>query len=194
MTTNIGPTTAKRGSSNEWYTPPDVITAVKQVLGYIDLDPASCETANRVVQAERYYTREQNGLMYSWHGKVFCNPPYGKTDQGGASNLEAFTRYLVNEYLLGHVEEAILLIPTNTATSWFALLWQFPICFPTYRIRFYQETGEPSNGVSFGTCFVYLGSHNARFEEVFSKLGHVALPTTSAKPQITKLELWQSIA
>lgn len=179
-------------ATNEWYTPPEVVAAVKQVLGRIDLDPASCEAANRVVQADRYYAKEQNGLMHPWYGKIFLNPPYGKTDLGGASNLEAFTRYLVNEYALHHVTEAILLIPTNTATSWFTLLWQFPICFPHYRIRFYQESGEPSNGVSFGTCFVYLGSNTARFEEVFSKFGHVALPTPSAKPHVTTLELWQT--
>lgn len=178
-------------ATNEWYTPPDCIEAVKQVLGHIDLDPASCETANKVVQATRFYTKQQNGLMYPWYGKVFLNPPYGKTEQGGASNLEAFTRYLVNEYDLGHVKEAILLIPTNTATSWFDALWQYPICFPRYRIRFYQENGEPSNGVSFGTCFIYLGPHNTKFEQVFSKFGHVALPSPEAKPRVRKMELWQ---
>lgn len=185
------PTTIKaRGGSNEWYTPPEYITAARQIMGDIDLDPASCELANQVVQAKQFYTKEQNGLMHRWYGRVWCNPPYGKTEQGQGSNLEAFTRYLVNEYQSGHVEQAILLIPTNTATSWFDALWQFPICFPHYRIRFYQESGEPSNGVSFGTCFVYLGPHNAKFEEVFSKFGHVAMPT-QAKSYLRKPELWQ---
>lgn len=180
-------------STNEWYTPAEHIQSVRDVLGRIDLDPASCEFANQVVKADHIYTRETNGLMHPWYGHVFCNPPYGKTDQGGASYLEAFTRKLIEEYILHHVTKAILLIPANTATSWFDLLWQFPICFPKSRIRFIQENGQSSNGVSFGTCFVYFGRDEDKFVEVFSKYGHVALPTTStydARPIMR--ELWEA--
>lgn len=43
-------------ASAEWFTPPRYIEAVREVLGAIDLDPASSLAANRIVQAKRYFT------------------------------------------------------------------------------------------------------------------------------------------
>lgn len=175
--------------SNEWYTPPRYIEAARTVMGGIDLDPASCEFANRIVQATQFYTKKENGLLFSWHGRVWLNPPYGKTQQGQASNLEYFTRYLVEQYHKGNVTEAILLIPVNTATRWFDTLWQYPICFPRARIRFYNEQGR-SNGVSFGTCFVYLGPHEQRFIEVFQRFGKIARAVSSLPSLPIAQDLW----
>jgi len=55
--------------SDEWYTPAGVIEAAREVLGGIDLDPASSETANRTVGAPRYFTEEDDGLARDWHGR-----------------------------------------------------------------------------------------------------------------------------
>lgn len=57
--------------SNEWYTPDRYIQAVKEVLGSIDLDPASCAEANQTVGATDYYTKEDDGLEQYWKGNVF---------------------------------------------------------------------------------------------------------------------------
>jgi hypothetical protein len=48
-------------ASAEWFTPACYIEAVRAVLGTIDLDPASCEEANRIVGATRYHTQESEG-------------------------------------------------------------------------------------------------------------------------------------
>ena len=48
----------------EWYTPSRYIESARRVMGSIDLDPASCEKANRTVKAGTYYTVEDNGLLY----------------------------------------------------------------------------------------------------------------------------------
>ena len=50
----------------EWYTPLRIIEPARRVLGEIDLDPASCEAANRVVKATRIFTESDDGLTQKW--------------------------------------------------------------------------------------------------------------------------------
>ena len=87
--------------TNEWYTPEQYIASVRAVLGCIDLDPASCETANAVVQAAEIFTEADNGLRRAWHGRVFLNPPYGK--DGTESRAGQFCRKAITEYQAGRV-------------------------------------------------------------------------------------------
>lgn len=58
---------------DEWLTPPEIIRA----LGRFDLDP--CAPVKRPWEtADRHYTVLENGLAQPWHGRVWCNPPYGR--------------------------------------------------------------------------------------------------------------------
>ena len=74
--------TAARHSSesNEHYTPDFIVDAARKTLGCIDLDPASCEEANRVVRANSFFSHSDNGFRREWHGRVFLNPPGGRSD------------------------------------------------------------------------------------------------------------------
>ena len=67
-------------ANNEWYTPKHIIGLTVKVMGVIDLDPASNEIANRVVNAGEIYTVNDNGLSLPWFGNVWVNPPYGRGD------------------------------------------------------------------------------------------------------------------
>jgi hypothetical protein len=79
-------------ASNEHYTPREIIEVCRATMGGIDLDPASCELANREnVRARKFYAKDDNGLSLPWkHGpfgetngaRVFCNPPGGKYKNG----------------------------------------------------------------------------------------------------------------
>jgi hypothetical protein len=180
-------------STNEWYTPSRYVEAARQVMGSITLDPASCAFANQIVKADCYYSKEENGLNYPWFGNVWLNPPYGKTLQGGASNLAYFTGHLLEQYECGNTKQAILLIPVNSiTTSWFASLWDFSLCFPWYRIRFLLPNGKQSDGPSLGTCFVYLGMNIQRFIEVFSEFGTIAGRISEKRNQAKNLSLlWE---
>ena len=150
----------------EWYTPAEYIEAAREVLGAIDLDPASSPLANETVGAARYYMEEDNGLIREWHGRVWLNPPYGK-----GSGL--FTTKLVEEYAAGRATAAILLLNAyGFDSAWFQPLWDYPICFTNHRIEFTnpdRETGGPANA----NIFVYFGARRKEFARVFSDFGAV---------------------
>ena len=60
------------GLSNDWLTPPKIIEA----LGRFDLDPCA-PIGRKWPMAKEHYTIVDNGLLKPWHGRVWCNPPYG---------------------------------------------------------------------------------------------------------------------
>ena len=81
----------KADDANDYYTPDWVAEIGRRAMGGIELDPASCEEANRVIRADHYFTREDDGLAQEWYGKVWLNPPY----LGG--NKTAFIKKLLSE-------------------------------------------------------------------------------------------------
>lgn len=157
-------------ASVEWYTPGAYIAAVQTLLGRIDLDPASCAGANRVVRARRYHTITDNGLARPWYGRVFLNPPYGK--RAGRSNQEIWSRYLLAEYHAGRVTAAVLLVNAATDTRWFQPLWAHPVCFVAGRIPFWRPAGSEERP-THASAFVYLGEEGERFREIFREFGPV---------------------
>jgi hypothetical protein len=81
---NMSANVRHSSESNEHYTPSYIVDPCRIALGGdIDLDPASCAAANRVVDARRYYTKKENGFLETWHGRVFLNPPGGRCDRQG---------------------------------------------------------------------------------------------------------------
>lgn len=163
-------------TSNEWYTPAHFIEAARVVMGGIDLDPATCEFANRIVQASSWYGLDhpdmgcRDGLAHPWQGRVWLNPPYGKDD--GESNQAIWSRRLIDAYTTGQIEQAVLLVNAVPGNAWFVPLKRYPICFPDSRIRFYNEqveAGQPTHS----NALVYFGPHRDRFAEIFSRFGAV---------------------
>jgi hypothetical protein len=160
----------EKGTHNEYYSPDYIASAVREVLGEIDLDPASCEYANRVIRALTFYDEQDNGLEQKWMGRVFLNPPYGK--DGAESNQERWSQKLIEAYDAGDVTAAILLVNAYTGNAWFQPLWRFPICFPR-RLTFYNEEGNKAP--TFPSALVYMGPDESYFRQVFDpRIGIVA--------------------
>jgi len=155
---------------NEWYTPGEYVAMAREVMGSIDLDPASCEEANKVVDATVFYTKEDDGLSKEWAGNLWVNPPYSR------DLMPAFIEKLKVSYIDGDVESAILLSHNNTDTQWFHNIAAVSsaICFPKKRIKFYrdEEIAAPTNGQTF----FYLGDDVGKFAEVFGEIGIVVEP------------------
>lgn len=168
-------------TNNEWYTPAAFVNAAREVMGGIDLDPASCAFANDTVQALRYYTAENDGFAQPWHGRVWMNPPYGRED--GESNQNRWTARLIAEYEQGNVTEACMLVNAVPGNAWFAPLWAYPICFVARRIRFYNEdiaAGQPTHS----NAIIYLGPNRSAFARVFRRFGPVVLEVASYTPEV----------
>ena len=162
----------------EWYTPPIYIEAAREVLGEIDLDPASCAAANEWIKAKTFYTEEDDGLSKEWRGKVFLNPPYGKT--GAYSNQDIWAMRLHYYYTTGDVPEAILLTKSVPGYKWWEQLFSYfylPVCFCRERIKFLKlnEEGEvvAEGRAKAGSNFWYFGFEIGLFERVFSRFGNV---------------------
>lgn len=189
----------------EHYTPPKIIEAARRTMGGIDLDPFSCNVANGVVKATRFFSlgADEDGFAERWDGRVFCNPPGGK--EGGDSKQKEAWFKLASEHDAGHVNAAIfvcfsleLLQTTQSKTPRGAKVpLDFPICYPAARLAYYRQSKTaPLPGIGDGlevgsspphsSCVIYLPppsgaplwsrSGVSAFLDAFSGIGRCVVP------------------
>lgn len=156
---------------NEWYTPSDIVEAVRATMGSIDLDPASSEVANAIVKASRYYTAADDGLTKTFSGRVFMNPPYE------SALIKPFCKALVDNFAGGEVTQAVVLVNNATETAWFQMLLGYAssVCFPAHRIRFLDPQGKPSGAPLQGQAILYFGNDPTEFILNFKEFGAILL-------------------
>lgn len=193
MNTAIESSFAARHSmdSPEWYTPAPFVEAAREVMGGIDLDPASHYEANLTVRAAKYYTALEDGLQQEWRGRVFLNPPGGL--------VVPFWQRLVMYFRAGYVAEAVWVgysleqlqtLQTRGSVSAETPL-DFPICVPRRRIAFVENAAKEAERIaklqaqgkkagkagspSHGNFIAYLGPPSQRevFARAFAKFGQV---------------------
>jgi phage N-6-adenine-methyltransferase len=171
--------------SDDWHTPPAIVEAARRVLGRIDLDPFSSDTANRTIKATRYLSKADNALHpRQWTDQpctCWINPPYGR----GVIDKAIF-RFLAE---LPRLSAAILLVNNATETKWFcALAARNPtICFTDHRIEFDSPDNKQESGNTRGQAIFYFGPHRERFAAEFRPFGWIATvdppgPTTADPP------------
>lgn len=109
-------------ASVEHYTPEDIIARARYVLGSIDVDPASSWLVQRRIQATQWYGIQENmctrtdGLRAQWPGRVWLNPPGGKTEKHAPHLCSISKSYacvwwakLIDEYRSGRTTAALYL-------------------------------------------------------------------------------------
>lgn len=179
--------------SQEHFSPKPIIDAARKVMGAIDLDPASCELANTMVGAERFFGKALDGLAQDWQGRVFCNPPGGR--RGNKSLPVLFWEKLTTEWLEGRVEQAIFLafslefLQTGQRSSVSPM--SVPFCVPSKRLKFWVPNEDGTDLVegkhpTHANAVVYLPPGGRRwrndlsktldFEDSFEQFGTVVVP------------------
>lgn len=178
------PHVSRATGNPEWNTPPRILAAARQVLGAIDLDPASTAAANERVGAVRFLTAEDDALDPAtlWMpegpegvhpdgcgGKVWLNPPYD------AGLCAGFADRLLAEMEADHVDEALWLSNNATETKWAQGLLRVAdaLCFPAGRVRFLDSLGDEKLSPLQGQMVLYFGANVAEFTAAFSSIGVV---------------------
>lgn len=153
--------------SNEWYTPVEFIEAARVVMGGIDTDPASNDTAQAFIQAGEYYTKETNGLAQKWGPNVWLNPPYAEP--------LPWIEKLLAEFEAGHAKQAVLLVNTANSPQWSRLLWHsnFAVCLLDRRVRFWRPDRVEAKGTAQDQMIWYIGYETEEFRKAFEAFGAI---------------------
>jgi site-specific DNA-methyltransferase (adenine-specific) len=100
--------TATRSESPEWPTPQWLVDQLAAEFGPFDTDPAATRSN---AKAPRFYTIEDDGLTQPWPGRVWLNPPYGRT-------IAAWMAKARDEVADGNADRVVCLVPARVDTKW----------------------------------------------------------------------------
>ena len=155
------------GKLQEWQTPTYVLDAARAAMGGIDLDPASCASANDRVGAAVYFDQPTDGLTAAWPSgaRVWLNPPYA------TPKIRAFVARA-----LRHDGPVILLTNNATSTQWAQRLLEAEgahVCCLRERVKFIDPaTSQPAaHGPLQGQIVWGLRVEPAAFASAFGPLG-----------------------
>ena len=142
--------TALSSAWDSWASPAAVLDLVYAALGGTpDLDPCSPGRARCRVTAAVHYTEDDDGLSLPWHGRVYMNPPYGRT-------ISHWTAKAVGEVAARRASVVIGLIPARTDTTWWHrdVAGNAHVCLIKGRLAF----GDGRNAAPFPSAVVAWGA------------------------------------
>lgn len=128
--------------TDSWETPQDFFNKLNEEFNFT-LDPCADEFNHK---CEKYFTKQQNGLMHSWENEiVFCNPPYGR-------EITMWVQKCFLEVEDGGCKCAVMLIPARTDTQWFHkyIYGKAEVRFIKGRLKF----GNSNNSAPFPSMVV----------------------------------------
>lgn len=104
-------------ASDDWSTPQDLFDQLNEEHGPFDLDV--CATPKNA-KCARFYTKKDDGLIMPWTGRVWCNPPYGRSIGLWVKKAAAEAGRLCYGPEGGGEEytRVVCLLPARTDTKW----------------------------------------------------------------------------
>lgn len=187
-------------SSKDFVSPLEVIALTTSFFeGQIELDPASSQHANALVQAQKYFTWEQNGLSQTWKSKnIYLYPPrdicfkheqpkqttiFTKSPQFKKSNQRVWLEQAYKKWLHKEFEQGIIFL-TSTEVALLStqkLNFDFPLCVMKEKPKLFieNESLEPLKNCKV-LGFIYflppINDYEAsvnKFISLYSTLGRV---------------------
>ena len=135
-----------KGNSNTWFTPKWIMDR----LGMFDLDPCT-ESFRPFDTALKHfeYDKGEDGLMLSWNGRIWLNPPYGKNTGKWLDKLRKHGN-------------GIAIVFTAFETSWGQSHSKTAdgIFLLSGRIAFIDKYGKKRNNAGKGSCLIIYGENN----------------------------------
>lgn len=134
-------------ATHTWLTPPEIIDR----LGLFDLDPCAAPSPRPWPTAAKHIELPDDGLAAKWHGRVWCNPPFG------AHTWDWLKR-------MAEHNNGIALTFARTETEGFQRwIWKHAhsVLFVAKRPHFYRPDGTRADGNSGGPiCLIAYGAGN----------------------------------
>ena len=136
-----------------WGTPAYIADIARDIMGTIDLDPASSAWHNLRIRAGLYYDKDMDGTgSRVWGGNVFCNPPYGR------GLLLPFTLKWRNHAHQISQSFWVMNAVTDTKAGQMAMELSDLVHFPSSRICFINpETGKPGESPMLPQMILWSG-------------------------------------
>ena len=132
--------------TDTWLTPPEIIKS----LGDFDLDPC-CPANMPWATANNHFTKEHDGLIQPWVGRVWLNPPYSK-------EAVKWLRKLADH------GTGTALVFARTETGWFfETVWRqaTSVLFLEGRIHFHLPDGSRAKAnAGAPSCLVAYGEYD----------------------------------
>ena len=163
-------------ASDEWYTDSELADMGHELMGGIDLDPASSALANETIRATRYFTEDDNGLMQPWNcGRLWLNAP--------GTLVPEFWRKFVDEYLAGTFKQGLWIGFNIQQLQTLQNVHRthplhFPFCVPHLRRQFFNPLKPDADSPTHANFIAYAGPlrMQATFKRIFSRIGDVVIP------------------
>lgn len=185
-------------TEDEFVSPPELIASTAAFFGgHIGLDPASSESANSVVQADRFFSWRENGLIQSWKSdSVYLYPPrsvltgseqpkdirlFKKLTKFKKSAQRVWLELCFQKWLRNEFQQAIIFL---TSTEVALLVTQkigfdFPFCILSDRPKLLRESDLTAvKSKVFGFLYYLPPQLNyeesvRNFSEYYSNLGRI---------------------
>jgi len=140
-------TVGHSSATDEWSTPQWVVDQAAAEFGPFDLDPAATPDN---AKAPVFFTRDDDGLARRWKGRVWLNPPYGRTVGDWMDKARA-------EVDAGRAEIVVCLVPARVDARW----WQRNVIHarPAPLVRFWPRRLQyvPGRDAPFASATVVFG-------------------------------------
>jgi hypothetical protein len=187
-------------SDVDFVTPIDVLAAVTSFFGgQIELDPASSDNANRLVQAQKYFCPQHQGLKQLWKAdSVYLYPPrdkltgieqppdrslWTKKKRFAKSAQRVWMEEMLRKYTLGEFKEGVLFLTSTDVALLSAqkIGLDLPLCImkdhPKLRNDDREFTKVSTNKI-YGFLYYFPSMENTEkrileFSSLFSTLGRV---------------------